>query len=230
MERRLLRLEALRAEPRNAAGAAPELIMAAWPRRCCTVQQRSKIFEAEPAGAANPRPTPGAQRVMSEALRLVDLEGAAEIVARELAVNGHGNREAAEILGVDHQTINNDVRGENSPPRTETTSNINAGDNANGENSPADPLAAALAQVEGAILGGRLSDVQRQVLLSALQAPTITAAVNRERAAMKHARHLRACLGQMVACATEDRMEFRLARLEALMPSLRDLLAPHVGE
>ena len=24
--------------------------MAAWPRRCCTVQQRSKIFEAEPAG------------------------------------------------------------------------------------------------------------------------------------------------------------------------------------
>ena len=162
---------------------------------------------------------------MSEALRLVDLEGAAEIVARELAVNGHSNREAAEILGVARQTIDRDV-GSNEPPQRNEPSEINDTKHNDGSNEPSDPIAAALAQVEGAVLGGRLSDEQRQVLLSALQAPTITAAVNRERAAMKHARHLRACLGQMVACATEDRMEFRLARLEALMPSLRDLLAP----
>lgn len=137
-------------------------------------------------------------------LRLVDLEQAAATLARQIRT---------EPVSESSET---DIQDGAVPPSAESSED--------------DPIAAALAQVEGAILGGRLSDEQRQVLLSALQAPTITAAVNRERAAMKHARHLRACLGQMVACATEDRMEFRLARLEALMPSLRDLLAPHVGE
>ena len=127
-------------------------------------------------------------------LRLVDLEQAAATLARQIRT---------EPVSESSET---DIQDGAVPPSAKSSED--------------DPLAAALAQVEGAILGGRLYEVQRQVLLSALQAPTITAAVNRERAAMRHARHLRACLGQMVACATEDRMEFRLAGwLEALMPS-----------
>jgi hypothetical protein len=56
----------------------------------------------------------------------------------ELKANGHTNREIAKVLGVDHQTVNNDLRGENSPPRTEKAGKNNNELNDSGENSPLD--------------------------------------------------------------------------------------------
>jgi hypothetical protein len=45
-------------------------------------------------------------------------------------------RDIADILGVDHQTVNNDLRGENSPPVFGNTAISEEFDDGGGEKSP----------------------------------------------------------------------------------------------
>jgi len=61
---------------------------------------------------------------------------------RELTDEGLSQREVADVLGVDHKTVSNDLRrGENSPEKDEETTKSPGADDASGENSPPDPLA-----------------------------------------------------------------------------------------
>jgi hypothetical protein len=60
---------------------------------------------------------------------------------KELTADGHSNREIGQILGVDHQTINNDLRGENSPLPSKESSDSNGADESIGEFSPLDAVA-----------------------------------------------------------------------------------------
>lgn len=70
---------------------------------------------------------------------------------RELKTDGMSNRGIAAVLGVDHQTVNNDVSGENSPAKQRGDQEAFQ---ANGENSPLDAVAALAAN--GARLAERI--------------------------------------------------------------------------
>lgn len=133
-------------------------------------------------------------------LRLVDLEQAAATLARQIRT---------EPVSESSET---DIQDGAVPPSAESSED--------------DPLAAALAQVEGAILAGRLDEGQREGLLSLLRSPTVNEAVAREREAVRRCSHMHGVLKQMVAACCEESMERRLLRLEALRPSLATLLAP----
>lgn len=54
--------------------------------------------------------------------------------AQELIENGASQRKAAEVLGVDHKTVSNDLRGGENSPHTDSKNGHSKGDS--GENSP----------------------------------------------------------------------------------------------
>ncbi len=56
---------------------------------------------------------------------------------KELTDDGHSQRQVGEVLGIDHKTVSNDLRGENSPPNIAETPEMAAvQDDASGQNSP----------------------------------------------------------------------------------------------
>ncbi|MEJ6847504.1 MT-A70 family methyltransferase [Sinorhizobium fredii] len=57
-------------------------------------------------------------------------------IAKRLAKIEASQRATARLLGVDHKTINGDLRGENSPPAKKKSNDGNGAKSANGENSP----------------------------------------------------------------------------------------------
>jgi N6-adenosine-specific RNA methylase IME4 len=56
------------------------------------------------------------------------------------------NRQIAKTMGVDHQTINNDIRGESSPSNARKASDNKGSDSSNGESSPPAPVLSGVEQ------------------------------------------------------------------------------------
>jgi hypothetical protein len=86
------------------------------------------------------------RREWSDRIGLKDRDRAERInIEIELSAEGLSNRAIADVLGVNHVTVANDLRGENSPP---ADAGQEDNDDGAGENSPYDPGAYSLINLE----------------------------------------------------------------------------------